>query len=151
MPNTEPRIPVKLEDLQEGHYFSIVQYYQFIGIEQEGYKRGALAVNVQNGQQTYVGKEIVELCVDSAAHYTSQEKVNRTRLAELLEQAKDAVFTVYFTKKDGTHRTLIGHLLQLEPKMGRSYVYDLENKGTRLVDHRTLEWLIIKGTKYFVA
>ena len=150
MPKPDERTSIKLANLKKGDYFSIVQYYQFEGVEQEGIKVGAIATNVMNDQRTYVGQEIVEKCVDSAAYYTEEERVNRTKLAELLEQAKDAVFTVKFTKKEGEQRVMIGHLLQIEPKMGRSYVFDLENKGTRLVDHRTLDWLIIKGKKYYV-
>ena len=111
---------------------------------------GAKAINVNNDQPTYIGQEVIEKCVDSASLVENTERVNRTRLAEILEQAKDAVFTVRFTKQNGEERTMIGHLIDIEPKMGRSYVFDLEKKGTRLVDHRTLDWLIIKGTKYYV-
>lgn len=52
---------------------------------------------------------------------------------------------------EGKQRVLIGHLLQSEPKMGRSQVRDLEApppNNIRLVDHRTLEWLILKNVKY---
>ncbi|MGD1712750.1 hypothetical protein [Dapis sp. BLCC M172] len=51
----------------------------------------------------------------------------------------------------GEERTLVGYLLQTEPKMGRSQVIDLEAEGehrTRLVDHRTINWLILKNIKY---
>lgn len=51
----------------------------------------------------------------------------------------------------GELRTLIGYLVQTEPKMGRSQVIDLEappNQRYRLVDHRTINWLILKNVKY---
>jgi hypothetical protein len=55
---------------------------------------------------------------------------------------------------EGEERTLIGYLLKVEPKMGRSVVIDLEipvNKNRiRQVDHRTLNWLILKNVKYIV-
>lgn len=54
----------------------------------------------------------------------------------------------------GDPRTLVGYLLRVEPKMGRSSVidlaYPLENNRIRLVDHRTINWLIIKNVKYIV-
>lgn len=55
---------------------------------------------------------------------------------------------------EGEQRTLIGHLYSIEPEMGRSQVVDLEiPRGTyriRLVDHRTINWLILKNVKYVV-
>lgn len=54
----------------------------------------------------------------------------------------------------GEERTLIGHLTHTAPKMGRSEVYDLQIEAAhrvRLVDHRTLNWLILKNVKYVVG
>lgn len=54
----------------------------------------------------------------------------------------------------GEERTLIGYLLKVEPKVGRSTVIDLElspdTYRVRQVDHRTINWLIIKNVKYLV-
>lgn len=54
----------------------------------------------------------------------------------------------------GEERVLVGHLVSTEPKMGRSTVVDLEipqgKHRLRLVDHRTVEWLILRGVKYVV-
>jgi hypothetical protein len=53
----------------------------------------------------------------------------------------------------GEERTLVGYLVNTEPKMGRSTVIDLETKDThklRQVDHRTLNWIIFKNKKYVV-
>ncbi|NVB40990.1 hypothetical protein G6O69_24330 [Pseudenhygromyxa sp. WMMC2535] len=53
----------------------------------------------------------------------------------------------------GQVRTLIGYLVQTEAKMGRSQVIDLEAPGKhryRLVDHRTINWLVLKNVKYVV-
>lgn len=51
----------------------------------------------------------------------------------------------------GENRTLTGYMLAPEVKMGRSKVIDLAEAApgnSRLVDHRTLNWLIFKGVKY---
>ena len=145
----EDRVGLNISNLKKGDYFSIVQYYKFEDIDHTGIKIGVVGINVANGQRTYIGKDVVEKCVDSAAHYVEEIKVSKTQLVEKIEHARDAVFTVKFTKQNGDERILVGHLLLIEPKMGRSYVYDLENKGIRLVDHRTIEYLIIKGKKYY--
>ena len=51
----------------------------------------------------------------------------------------------------GEERTLVGYMIKTEPKMGRSQVIDLtkpHGQNSRLVDHRTINWLIFKGIKY---
>jgi hypothetical protein len=54
----------------------------------------------------------------------------------------------------GGERTLVGYLLQTEQKMGRSLVIDLQvpsdRNRIRLVDHRTINWLILQNVKYTV-
>lgn len=55
--------------------------------------------------------------------------------------------------KIGEQRTLIGYLLAPEPILGRSKVVDLEQEfdgkpSSRLVDHRTINWLILANVKY---
>ncbi len=55
----------------------------------------------------------------------------------------------------GEERTLVGHLVNAEPMLGRSQVIDLQlppdtGHRLRLVDHRTINWLIFEGIKYNV-
>lgn len=51
----------------------------------------------------------------------------------------------------GTTRVLIGHLLgDDERNMGRTLVLDLECGEPRLVDHRTIDKLILRGVEYVV-
>lgn len=53
----------------------------------------------------------------------------------------------------GELRTLVGYLVRTESKLGRSQVIDLEappNRRYRLVDHRTIKWLVLKNVKYKV-
>lgn len=54
----------------------------------------------------------------------------------------------------GAERILKGYMLQSEPFMGRSNVYDLEvprgQHAIRQVDHRTIKWLILRNVKYEV-
>lgn len=51
----------------------------------------------------------------------------------------------------GEERILIGHLKSQHPDVnGRMKVFDLEKGEDRLVDPRTIEWLVHKGVKYEV-
>lgn len=54
--------------------------------------------------------------------------------------------------KNGESRELVGYLKESEPFMGRSSVIDLniphDQYRTRLIDHRTLEELIMNNVKY---
>ena len=51
----------------------------------------------------------------------------------------------------GEETTIVGYLRNREPKMGRSSIVDLNAprpNNIRLVDHRTINWMIFKGIKY---
>lgn len=54
----------------------------------------------------------------------------------------------------GEKRTLVGYLLEMEPKMGRSQVIDLDipisEHRERQVDHRSIVSIIIRNVKYIV-
>ena len=96
------------------------------------------------------GRSLVEQELSSASQYDAiaEKKLTATELAEKFIHCGDSVFTVVFTKADGTERTLIGHFLSSEPLLGRSYVIDLEVNERRLVDHRTIKSLITQNVRY---
>jgi len=75
------------------------------------------------------------------------------KAAEILVNAYHRPLTVCFVKNDGTERTLRGRLVKPEPLLGRSTVEDLDvtnGNRLRLVDHRTIKWIVVDGTKYTV-
>jgi hypothetical protein len=89
----------------------------------------------------------------SADQYQKEEKVGKTKAAELLVSSTNRPFTVAFLKTDGNERLLRGRLVKPEPLLGRSMVEDMELKGVnrlRQVDHRTIKYLIVDGVKYTV-
>ncbi len=150
--NKKDRVSFNLSDMKKGDYISIVQYYEVLdpNVAHLNFGIGVDVQNVYNDQRTYLSKDIITRCVDSASFYKTEEKVSRTELAKILTQAKDAVFTVVFEKKNGEVREMTAHLIEHETLMGRSRVMDLEKKGIRLIDHRTLLSLVWKGVKYYV-
>lgn len=54
----------------------------------------------------------------------------------------------------GEERILVGHLINSEAKLGRSSVVDLNiakgQHNVRLIDHRQINFIVIKGVKYIV-
>lgn len=98
------------------------------------------------------GSELIESAL-SADYFAEEEKVTKTHLAEILINSSNRPFTVCFDKADGTERTLRGRLIAPEPLLGRSTVEDLDvetGNRMRLVDHRTLKWMVVDGVKYIV-
>ncbi len=51
----------------------------------------------------------------------------------------------------GKETTIVGYLSKGMGKLGRSLIIDLETKGFKNVDHRTIKWLIVKNVKYTVG
>ena len=98
------------------------------------------------------GKELIQRAF-SADQYAEEMKITKTQAAELLVNSPNRPFTVSFQKTDGSERVIRGRLVRPEPLLGRSMVEDLDKSGTdrlRQVDHRTINFLIVDGTKYIV-
>lgn len=70
------------------------------------------------------------------------------------EQIEKNLKTISKDLNKGEERTLIGYLLEINNEMGRSSAIDLEiergQNRLRQIDHRTINYLIFKNTKYLV-
>lgn len=91
--------------------------------------------------------------VKNGSEYSLTKKVSKTEIADLLIHSHGVVFTVEYIKQDNELRKLRGYLTGVDGQLGRSYCVDLdviEEHKTRLVDHRTIQSLIIGGIKYIV-
>lgn len=108
-------------------------------------------VNLDDKSEFFVeGNELIEKSF-SADQFNSEVKLGKQALAEKLIHAYNRPFTVCFTKTDDADRVLRGRLIEPEPLLGRSMVEDLDLTGKhrlRLVDHRTIKWLVVDGIKY---
>lgn len=128
-----------------------ISYTDYLTVSSKNDRDGSIVVSNAAGQNfTVKGRNLIE-SMHSGSQFSKTEKISRTAMVEILETAGDKVFTVTFDKADGAERVLTGHLISLEPKMGRSQVRDLNiltGNPLRLVDHRTLKSLIINDIKY---
>jgi hypothetical protein len=109
--------------------------------------------NLDNQMEFEVrGNELIEHGY-SADQVIEEVKVTKTRAAEILISSHNRPLTVCFDKENGEERILRGRLITPEPLLGRSMVEDLDiasGHRLRLVDHRTIKYIIIEGVKYIV-
>jgi hypothetical protein len=99
------------------------------------------------------GADLIENAL-SADQYAEEKKVTKTEAAEILISSHNRPFTVCFVKeKDDAERVLRGRLVKHEALLGRSMVEDLDitdGHKQRLVDHRTIKFLIVDNVRYIV-
>lgn len=144
---------MKVSKTKQGEFISMTDY---MVVENVDSKTNTINVRNIDGQKfTIQGKPLIEGGkLVSASQFEKEEKVSRTELIERVKNTNGVAFTVNFDKADGSNRTMVCHYLYPETELGRSYVKDLEETNVKVihkqVDHRTLHWAIINGTKYTV-
>ena len=135
-----------------GDLMAIVHYVKIKNVIPHNYELHTEDVDLPDHRMRIQGKELLEHAF-SADQYIEEVKVNKTQAAEILINSLNRPFTVSFEKADGSLRTLRGRLIAPEPLLGRSMVEDLDvtdDHKLRQVDHRTINWIIVQGTKYVV-
>jgi hypothetical protein len=137
----------------KGHLMAFVYYARVDVAAPGGQSVQVEGLDNNQGKFGVHGLSLIENSF-SADLYEEEEHVTKTRAAELLISSHNRPFTVCFEKQDKKLRILRGRLVAAEPLLGRSHVEDLdepEGKRMRLVDHRTIQWLIVDGVKYTVG
>jgi hypothetical protein len=144
----KPTKKLVASQLTVGDFLSRTSYMK---ITAEDRPNRGFSVKNEGGVEWSIDKNILEKECYSADQYAETKVVTRTELVNIFQRAGDAVFTVWYTKKEGELRKLVGYLINVENGFGRSNVVDLEVKtGHRMrqVDHRTIEDLILKNVRY---
>lgn len=137
---------MKFNDIKQGTILSTTMYLEVL-------TKGLNFLTVRDtfGQTFKVqGIDLIEKSMYANDQFDKEEKVSKTKAAEILVGAGDAVFECTYVKADGQERTLVGHLLQTENLLGRSDVRDLQitsGNPLRQIDHRTIKSIIHKNTK----
>lgn len=147
-------IPLDPQKVKEGDLMAFVYYGQVTKVYSEyaGHRLQVKGLAGAPGEFSVNGDSLIINAL-SADQVHEEHRVTKTRAAELLVTSFNRPLTVCFVKQDGQDRVLRGRLVQPEPLLGRSHVEDLDVAGAnklRLVDHRTIKWLIVEGVKYVV-
>lgn len=143
---------VRCSDVKVGHLMAFTYYGKITDVLSSTHvKVDSVGAGDKPGSFSVNGKELIESAA-SADYFQEVRKVNATAIATRLVNSVNRPFTVCFVKADGSERILRGRLVSAEPLMGRSMCEDLDLQGEkdtlRLVDHRTLQWLIVDGIKF---
>lgn len=155
---TNPTDPSKVAP---GNILAIIHYVKVADINQDASLMSVAPLNTGGKKVPNIlveGRDLVGQCL-SADYFAEEIKTTMTDVAEKLVTSHNRPLTVCFTKQpgkgqeEGEERVLRGRLLSHEALLGRSYVEDMdkpENDRVRLVDHRTIKYLIVDGVKYTV-
>ena len=104
--------------------------------------------------------EMLESTRDTIFTICFRKKVQQKNIVEKLEiEGEEVIGDMKKSKKmaklllEGEECIIIGKMVNLEPKLGRSMVKDLRvpfGYNLRQVDHRTIEWIIFKNRKFIL-
>lgn len=149
-------VPLDPSRLKKGDLVCIIQYAQVVNAGSSFGNRFAELKDLDTGTVwTRTGDDILRRMKSGVQHEESVVKVTNTNLIKVLMNAGHRPFTVTWTKKDGSERTLRGRYVSAaEHSRGYSWVEDLDlppdERGGRLrqVDHRTLISVVLDGVKY---
>jgi hypothetical protein len=138
--------------VKAGDLMAFVYYGKVKRVNDGGTSLVVAGIHRDQGEFAVTGAHLIASSF-SADQVLEEVTVTKTRAAEILVESFNRPLTVCFIKQEGGRRVLRGRLLQPEPLLGRSYVEDLdavEKDRVRLVDHRTIRFLIVDGVKYTV-
>lgn len=160
---------VKVGDVFSRHSFGTVIYKQ----------GDRLGLRNSDGYEWTIDSNILEQEFSFAEQFDSEEQVSRTRIIELLTENPRTAMTVCFNKKPdpkaiakelstgqgelsarawnkkvsdlvaGEERVMVGHHFGVFDEHRRLHFTE-STKGGRLVDPRTINWLIVCRVKYTV-
>jgi hypothetical protein len=157
------------KNLKEGDYLSRISYCKVI----KKNKDSNFSVENENKYSWNISSNIVEREMIPISHYHTIHKKTMTELATILINAGNIGLTICFEKKPqeknienilnsnnvsnkemskkllkGDIRVMLCRLINAEPLLGRSRVMDLEINEKRLIDHRTIKWIVYNYNKY---
>ena len=79
------------------------------------------------------------------------KKISRTQAIEVIKNTNGKIFTVTFTKNNGTERTINGNVKgnSITP-LGYINIYSMSDKGYRNVNSRTIKSVSFNKVNYIV-
>jgi hypothetical protein len=163
------------KQLAVGNWFSSTGYFKVKQIA------GDNVTTILDKKEVDVSRDILEKEMFNASVFVKEEKLALTKVVKILKEAGSVALTVCFNMKvqvkqveerlrqlkdadlkntkviatellTGNEKIFVGRLTKTEGKLGRSLLVGLESEHTfGQVDHRNINWLILKNVKYVVA
>jgi len=137
---------VKKGDVVAFHFYTIV--------EEVKNKDGDLCLVVKNIEQdqmfTVQGEPLIQK--GFSGNFVEEEvTLSRTKIIGILKDSPNKPIQIQFVKKDGSDRNMICRFLATNDT-GYAQVEELVETGPQMrqVDLRTMEWIVVEGTKYVV-
>lgn len=158
MPEERKTHPTDASKVQANHLMAIIHYVKVEKMGPTGDRMTVTPVDKPGQNIEVIGRDLITKAL-SADYFAEEVKTTMTDVAEKLVSSHNRPLTVCFVtqpakgEEEGKERVLRGRLLSPEPLLGRSYVEDMdkpEKDRIRLVDHRTIKYLIVDGVKYTV-
>jgi len=142
-----------MRKIKEGEILSFTNYYKVLEHNGDQLK----VVDIRTKDTVFItGESLIEL-LQSNDYYEKTVVVTKAQMVDTLLSAGQSVFTVGFKKADGTDRVMVGCNPIAETHLGRTQVVDLEvidknpadkTRGIRLIDNRTIEFLVLDKIRY---
>jgi hypothetical protein len=147
-----PTHPLDPDKIEKGNILCIRNYVQVLDVT-AGAESMTVKDLIDGGEFTIDGRDMI-VGLASADYFADTVRISKSQMVEILTTSFGVPFTVAFVKKDGQQRVLRGYLIRHEEKFGRCLCLDLEleqDDNLRLVDHRTLESLVVGGVRYLLS
>lgn len=148
--------PTDASKVKPGDLMAIIHYVKVAEIAPDASRMRVTPVDRAGDQvggiasMDVIGKELITRAL-SADYFAEEQKITATEMERILTgEIFNRPISVFFVKENGEERLLRGRYVKPAP-FGRSYMEDLdkpEGDRIRLVDHRTIKWLIVDGVKY---
>jgi len=142
-----------MRKVKEGEFLSFTNYYKVLS-----HTNDELSVmDIRTKDNVIIRGESLINMMHSNDHYEQTIKVTKAQMVDMLLSAGNSVFTVGFKKADGSNRVMIACNPKAEIHLGRTQVIDLElidkdaedkTRGIRLIDNRTIEFLVLNNVNY---
>lgn len=100
-------------------------------------------------QVVEVSESLIDQQFYSSDYFNEEVEIPLTEAEKILLGAGENIFSVCFTKMDGSIRILRGYLTG-SISLGRAQVIDAELNEIRQVDLREITWLCYKGVRFNV-
>jgi hypothetical protein len=138
---------IKAGDVMAFHFYVKVES---VGTSSDGSKQ-LNVINLENGQRFSVTGEPLIKKGFSGNWFGEEITLSRTKIIGILKDSLNRPIQIKFVKKDGSDRTMICRFLETNDT-GYAQVEELDGDKLQLkqVDLRTMEWIIVDGTKYVV-